>query len=92
MLGKKPLDRLGIDGHIVHVTRRVRLFKDRGHLRPSYDDGASRVLYRWQNTLRHADAFRKATQEIGVNHVDDLRHGYATIQLYEHHAPIQYVS
>jgi integrase len=24
--------------------------------------------------------------------VHDLRHSYATIQLYEHHAPIQYVS
>lgn len=27
-----------------------------------------------------------------VNRVYDLRHSYATIQLYEHHAPIQYVS
>lgn len=27
-----------------------------------------------------------------VNRVHDLRHSYATIQLYEHHAPIQYVS
>jgi integrase len=26
------------------------------------------------------------------NRVHDLRHSYATIQLYEHHAPIQYVS
>ena len=92
MLGKKPLDRLGIDGHIVHGTRRVRLFKDRGHLHPSYDDSAPRVLYRCQDTLRHADACRKTTQEMRVNRVHDLRHSYATIQLYEHHAPIQYVS
>jgi integrase len=27
-----------------------------------------------------------------VNRIHDLRHSYATIQLYEHHAPIQYVS
>ena len=27
-----------------------------------------------------------------VTRVHDLRHSYATIQLYEHHAPIQYVS
>ena len=27
-----------------------------------------------------------------VNRVHDLRHSYATIQLYEHHAQIQYVS
>jgi integrase len=27
-----------------------------------------------------------------VNRLHDLRHSYATIQLYEHHAPIQYVS
>ncbi len=27
-----------------------------------------------------------------LNRVHDLRHSYATIQLYEHHAPIQYVS
>ena len=27
-----------------------------------------------------------------VNRVHDLRHSYATIQLYEHHAPIQCVS
>src|SRR5215470_7498994 len=92
MLGKKPLDRLGSDGHIVHVTRRVRLFKDRGHLRLSYDAGASRVLYRYQDTLRHADACRKTTQEMRVNRVHTLRHSYATIQLYEHYAPIQYVS
>ena len=26
------------------------------------------------------------------NRIHDLRHSYATIQLYEHHAPIQYVS
>ena len=27
-----------------------------------------------------------------VNRIHDLRHSYATIQLYEYHAPIQYVS
>jgi integrase len=27
-----------------------------------------------------------------ANRIHDLRHSYATIQLYEHHAPIQYVS
>src|SRR5262249_61521472 len=27
-----------------------------------------------------------------VNRVHNLRHSYGTIQLYEHHAPIQYVS
>ena len=27
-----------------------------------------------------------------VNRIHDLRHSYVTIQLYEHHAPIQYVS
>ena len=47
----------------------------------------SRVLYRCQDTLRHADAFRKTTLEMRVNRVHDLRHSYATIQLYEHHAP-----
>jgi integrase len=33
-----------------------------------------------------------ALAELRVNRVHDLRHSYATIQLYEHHAPIQYVS
>jgi integrase len=33
-----------------------------------------------------------AMAELRVNRVHDLRHSYATIQLYEHHAPIQYVS
>jgi integrase len=50
------------------------------------------VLYRCQDTLRHADAFRKTTQELRVNRVHDLWHSYAAIKLYEHHAPIQYVS
>ncbi len=27
-----------------------------------------------------------------ANRIHDLRHSYATLQLYEHHAPIQYVS
>ena len=27
-----------------------------------------------------------------ITRIHDLRHSYATIQLYEHHAPIQYVS
>jgi integrase len=50
------------------------------------------VLYRCQDTLRHADAFRKTTQEMRVNRVHDLRHSYATIKFYKHHGPIQYVS
>lgn len=29
---------------------------------------------------------------VKVRRVHDLRHSYASIQLYEHHAPIQYVS
>ena len=33
-----------------------------------------------------------ALAELRVNRLHDLRHSYATIQLYEHHAPIQYVS
>lgn len=50
------------------------------------------MLYRCQDTLRYADAFRKVTQEMRVNRVHALRHSYATIQLYEHYAPIQYMS
>jgi integrase len=33
-----------------------------------------------------------ARAELQGTRVHDLRHSYATIQLYEHHAPIQYVS
>ncbi len=37
---------------------------------------------------------RRACVHVGLRavRVHDLRHSYATIQLYEHHAPIQYVS
>jgi integrase len=33
-----------------------------------------------------------ALADLCVNRMYDLRYSYATIQLYEHHAPIQYVS
>ena len=37
---------------------------------------------------------RRVCERAGLraNRIHDLRHSYATIQLYEHHAPIQYVS